>query len=466
MPFDADRHPKVFISYSHDSAHHMDRVLEKCNRLVADGIDVILDQYVKGTPTEGWPRWMDLNIKNYDFVLMICTPLYCKRVMGEEEPGVGLGVKWEGNLIYQHIYNNDSANEKFIPCLFAEGKPENVPTPLQGATRYNLDNESDYEKLYRYLTDQAETVKPKLGKLRRLPARERRNDLLGPRIRKEKLYVNLLEVSSFAKEIYMAETPYRQQTLKALWAKLRESGGSYGPELLLKEKRVISFHNLREYPWNEICDLGTCEVFESSEWADSHEMDRQREFVWLLNQSLKEKTRRLGIRYRKDFDLFYFLPSKGLKPRRIPSGSLKQRRYVTVYKAYRSRKDPNRIMYHRHRAFEGVFKRYGGRWYLEITPTYYYTSDGENLYRFYEDYLKGMKRLDRNHNFLSQFMAIARFLREERLFGRYRFLKFGAPLSFDLAVGLDDGEWLACDVRGDDKAIANAKDELVFTYED
>ncbi|MCH9028068.1 MAG: toll/interleukin-1 receptor domain-containing protein, partial [Bacteroidetes bacterium] len=105
---------KVFISYSHDSEEHANRVLSFSNQLVKNGIDCILDQYVDAPP-EGWPRWMDQNIKNSDFVLMICTDNYYNRVMGKEEIGKGLGVKWEGKLIYSQIYFDDTKNTKFIP---------------------------------------------------------------------------------------------------------------------------------------------------------------------------------------------------------------------------------------------------------------------------------------------------------------------------------------------------------------
>jgi len=47
-------HPKVFISYSHDSREHKDRVLELSDRLRDDGIDCHLDQYEE-SPAEGWP---------------------------------------------------------------------------------------------------------------------------------------------------------------------------------------------------------------------------------------------------------------------------------------------------------------------------------------------------------------------------------------------------------------------------
>src|SRR6266705_5795811 len=86
MTSDATRPPIVFISYSHDSQEHADRVLELSDRLRADGIDCILDQYID-SPPEGFPRWMDRQIQEADIVLMICTPTYYRRVMGKEEPG-------------------------------------------------------------------------------------------------------------------------------------------------------------------------------------------------------------------------------------------------------------------------------------------------------------------------------------------------------------------------------------------
>jgi len=48
--------PKVFISYSHDSDEHRERVLSLAERLRADGIETLLDQYVNGSPPQRWFR--------------------------------------------------------------------------------------------------------------------------------------------------------------------------------------------------------------------------------------------------------------------------------------------------------------------------------------------------------------------------------------------------------------------------
>ena len=67
--------PKVFISYSHDTVAHQERVLDLADRLRADGIDAEIDQY-NDSPSEGWPRWCERQIEAADFVLMVCTEAY------------------------------------------------------------------------------------------------------------------------------------------------------------------------------------------------------------------------------------------------------------------------------------------------------------------------------------------------------------------------------------------------------
>ena len=78
--------PKVFISYSHDSTEHAERVLELSNRLRRDGVDCMIDQYRRRTEA-GWTLWMEKQIENSDFVLMVCTETYFRRVRDDEESG-------------------------------------------------------------------------------------------------------------------------------------------------------------------------------------------------------------------------------------------------------------------------------------------------------------------------------------------------------------------------------------------
>lgn len=164
---------KVFVSYSHDSPEHMERVLRLADRLRRDGIDCLIDQY-EMSPREGWPRWTMSQIEAARFVLVVCTEIYHRRVKGIEEIGKGLGVKWEGAIITQELYDSEANNDKFIPVLFAAADSAHIPVHLRGATRYVLDD--GYEVLYRHLTNQPKYPKPALGARRSMPPLDRKED--------------------------------------------------------------------------------------------------------------------------------------------------------------------------------------------------------------------------------------------------------------------------------------------------
>jgi hypothetical protein len=110
--------PKVFISYSHDSPEHRWRVLALSERLREDGADAQLDQYVAGTPVEGWPRWMLNQLDWAEFVLVVCTQTNYQRFRGLGQEDVGKGADWEGSLITQEIYDGKSRTTKFVPVFF------------------------------------------------------------------------------------------------------------------------------------------------------------------------------------------------------------------------------------------------------------------------------------------------------------------------------------------------------------
>ena len=79
--------PRVFLSYSDDSAAHAERVLELAQWLRGHGIDARIDQF-EDSPEQGWPRWIYAQIRESDFVLVVCTRDYLARCEGEVPRGV------------------------------------------------------------------------------------------------------------------------------------------------------------------------------------------------------------------------------------------------------------------------------------------------------------------------------------------------------------------------------------------
>lgn len=114
-----------------------------------------------------------------------------------------------------------------------------------------------------------------------------------------------------------------------------------------------------------------------------------------------------------------------------------------VFKAVFNR--GGRFSYYRHHAFKPHFSYIAGKWYLEITPSYHYTWDGFRVSSFYEDLIKGIKRIERSGAVFRQVMFWARILQDKADFLEqtgYPYLRFGKLLEFELDYGLRDELWL------------------------
>jgi hypothetical protein len=111
---------------------------------------------------------MQNQIDGADFVLVVCTETYKRRVEGHETAGRGLGATWEGALITQSVYDNGGRNTKFIPVLFGSEDAKHIPIFLAASTRYDVSTEEGYEALYRLLTAQPAVLKPAVGPVRTL----------------------------------------------------------------------------------------------------------------------------------------------------------------------------------------------------------------------------------------------------------------------------------------------------------
>lgn len=103
----------------------------------------------------------------------------------------------------------------------------------------------------------------------------------------EMLVSNLLPVTTLPERLYLAETPYR--TAKDLGAALREL--NLRLEFILKNGRILTVRDLTDPRYQSLCDRGTVEDFGVKEWAASSDAERQRDFVNLMNNCLREKLR-------------------------------------------------------------------------------------------------------------------------------------------------------------------------------
>jgi len=155
--------PRVFISYSWSCA---DRVIELAERLMNDGVDVVLDKWEL---KEGQDKYafMERSVTDNTItkVLMICDKSYAEKA-NNREGGVGN----ETMVISPEVYAK-AVETKYIPIIFerdGDGK-EYVPAYLKSRIYIDMSNddvlEENYEKLLRNLHNKPENRKPVLGKM-------------------------------------------------------------------------------------------------------------------------------------------------------------------------------------------------------------------------------------------------------------------------------------------------------------
>ncbi|GIK64285.1 MAG: hypothetical protein BroJett018_20790 [Chloroflexota bacterium] len=282
-----------------------------------------------------------------------------------------------------------------------------------------------------------------------------------PALKQEKVYSNLLPVVYFPDRLYIAPTSYTGR--KDIFEALKPRFEVFVPaEWILRNKMILSFHDLGEPPWNTICDEGAVEIFDTKEWGQSDNIDRRYEFSDLLIRCLRERTYKdLRLYEQRGLRYFYFKPTPSLTPRsysyKTVTGRTQDR---LIFRPYYKKSAPDEIIYYRHFAFEPFFKFYDSLWYLEITPTYHYTTDGETVYPYREDQLSGIKRLEQNQSILGQVVMWAHYLaKQPPLFDTYKFLKFGDLMGFDIDFGIDDDTWLSREDDEIDNSIAMFDDD-------
>ncbi len=155
-----------FISYSWTSEEHTQWVGELGERLMSDGIDVILDQWSleDGHDVNAFMESMvtDPTIKR---VIVVCDALYAEKANGRKG-----GVGTETQIISREVYESVEQT-KFIPLLRERNDSGKACLPVFLATRKYIDwsdpdKEADaYDQLVRNILERPKRQKPALGQV-------------------------------------------------------------------------------------------------------------------------------------------------------------------------------------------------------------------------------------------------------------------------------------------------------------
>lgn len=279
----------------------------------------------------------------------------------------------------------------------------------------------------------------------------------------ETLITNLFPVDWYPSKIYFAATDHadRESFLEALKDKKRPEVR----EWFFKSKMIFSFWNLREEPFRDLCDQGTAESIDSNEWALSDDWDKRRDFVRLLNIALSQYCYLRGLRYNADEDVTYFEPPIDLQDKAIKCMSLEKEGTRTVFERLAHKSDKEKLYCYRHQGFASQFRRFDGSWYLEVNPTYYFTSDGKTPFKYAEDLQSGIKRLERHRGVLGHLLMWKEVLSGVNMNIVYEHLRLGPPACVDVPAGIPDEAWKKTTSEEEMEEIPDEESELEQTQE-
>lgn len=261
----------------------------------------------------------------------------------------------------------------------------------------------------------------------------------------EEALVNMLPIKLPA-EIYVASTPYTPNQAMAILFDAEE-----GPRFdwVIKGRTFWSFHDPRNECTAKIVDDDQVEAVDTSMIAFHEDLDEQHNFSFLLRQVLRHQfSRDLG--WDKERKIFYFSAEAENQTRVFKYQSAVNRTETDVVNAVKDKKDADRIAFVRHHAFATRFELMLDQWFLILSPTYHFTTNGFLPHSYPAALLAGKKRLDNNASLRGQVIMWHRFLSgsevpKDDLFGSHqtgeRYLQFEPPPVVSLPTTVPEKAW-------------------------
>jgi hypothetical protein len=204
----------------------------------------------------------------------------------------------------------------------------------------------------------------------------------------------------------------------------------------------------RHNPFENLIDEGTVTPISPKDFY-SIDVDHERIFKSLLRFVLQQKLFRHRVLWKHQEGIFIFLPLDDKDDNRRENWTGHRFSTRTVFERKYNYKDHNKVLSTRHFAFSTDFLILNGKWYLSITPDWFFSYG--DIYRrsgFSEKLLSGLKRLEKNRSVFDQFRFLSYWLSNldsEDLFSTNEqsvsTLSFGNGVTFLNSPMLDESLW-------------------------
>lgn len=279
---------------------------------------------------------------------------------------------------------------------------------------------------------------------------------LGPVPKREILGINLFPLKRYPKEILA--TPTKSKGWDEFFTSLKAMQRPWLQEFVWKAGILYSFFDPITEGLGDLCASET-EAFPTQQWSESNDPVLQRHFAELLRKAFEHRCYKRGVKTDRETGLCYFAAPPDGSELQITTKSLVNITAKTVVSRHSSmRPDGTTSVYFKHYAFESRIRRFSNEWFLELTPTFFFSEDGKTPHPNAEALLSGIKRIERHQAVLGVFLTWKEFLTEDTLFNSCnRFLTVLPPEGLPIDGGIDDRAWRTTDVLGDEGQVVAAE---------
>lgn len=262
----------------------------------------------------------------------------------------------------------------------------------------------------------------------------------------ETAVVNLLPII-LPQEMFVASTPFDSR--RAI-AEMLSADEPPRFDWVIKDGTFWSFHDPRRQVTGAIVDLDQVDAIDTGMLALHEDIDEQNNFAFLLRQTLQHQMQD-DLAWDKDNRLFYFRALEADQPRTFHYQSAKVKTKADVVNVTMNSRVPDRVSFVRHHAFIPKFEWMMDQWFLMVSPTYHFTTNGFTRHPHPDALLSGKKRLDNNASLRGQLIMWHRLLtmHDDRGSGTLGLeehrtapvLRFDPPPEISLPTTVPDDVW-------------------------
>lgn len=285
------------------------------------------------------------------------------------------------------------------------------------------------------------------------------SDFDPPTVSTERVNLNLVEIY-FPQRLFVADLrddiasqkgSRNRNQRKKLRETLTQLNLRVPSDYEVSSNQLITFHPLDDSqgPFARLIDLGTVTPLQPREFYGASE-DSERIFKSLLRFTLQYRLFKHKIQWMHEDGLFVFLPKENADLLREETWTGLKTNTRRVYERKLNKNDPNKTFICKHFAFAADFLQGDGRWYVALTPDWYFSyGDDYRRSRFADESIKWLKAREVNRTVSDHFRFLSSWLAaldNDDLFASITdqtvALTFGDIVHFDNHPALPDESWL------------------------